>query len=116
MEYVCDASGDLTWFQIVTEGEAVAESEEMGHAVEKYFRREHDKAEASFKPASNVFFEQAIGLEGHIRRADAAFPDAAGHGRPGAGHRHAATRRQAGPFLHPDHRRSGECRSLSASR
>lgn len=69
MEYVCDAPGNLTWFRIVTEGEAVAESQEMQHAVEKYFRREREKAEASYKPATTVFIEQAIGLEGHARRA-----------------------------------------------
>ncbi len=68
MEYVCDAPGDLTWFRVVTEGEAAAESQDMRHAVEKYFRREREKAEASFRPASNVFFEQAIGLEAHARR------------------------------------------------
>ena len=68
MEYVCDAPGDLTWFRLVTEGEAAAESQEMNHAVEKYFRREREKAEASFKPASSVFFEQAIGLEAHVKR------------------------------------------------
>ncbi|MGH7154758.1 MAG: hypothetical protein ACREF3_12595 [Acetobacteraceae bacterium] len=68
MEYVCDAPGDLTWFRVVTEGEAAAESQEMNHAVEKYFRREREKAEASFKPMSSVFFEQAIGLEAHIKR------------------------------------------------
>ena len=63
MDYVCDAPGDVTWFRVVTEGEAAAESQDMRHAVEKYFRREREKAEASFRPASNVFFEQAIGLE-----------------------------------------------------
>ena len=68
MEYVCDAPGDLTWFRLVTEGEAAAESQDMHHAVEKYFRREREKAEASFKPMSSVFFEQAIGLEAHIKR------------------------------------------------
>lgn len=68
MEYVCDAPGDLTWFRLVTEGEAAAESQEMNHAVEKYFRREREKAEASYKPTSSVFFEQAIGLEAHIKR------------------------------------------------
>jgi hypothetical protein len=68
MDYVCDAPGDLSWFRIVTEGEAVAESQEMHHAVEKYFRREREKAEASFKSPSTVFFEQAIGLEAHIKR------------------------------------------------
>ncbi len=69
MEYVCDAPGNMTWFRIVTEGEAVSESRDMQHAVEKYFRREREKAEASYKPATTVFIEQAIGLEGYVRRA-----------------------------------------------
>jgi len=69
MEYVCDAPGDLTWFRIVTEGEAAAESRELRHAVEKYFRREWEKAAASYRPPTTVFIEQAIGLADHIRRA-----------------------------------------------
>lgn len=69
MDYVCDAPGGLTWFRIVTEAEAIAESREMRHAVEKYFRRERKAAAESFKPASTLFIEQAIGLEDHIRRA-----------------------------------------------
>ena len=69
MEYVCDAPSDMTWFRIVTEGEAAAESQEMRHAVDKYFRREREKAEASFKPITTVFIEQAIGLEDYVRRS-----------------------------------------------
>ena len=69
MEYVCDAPGNLTWFRIVTEGEAVAESRDLRHAVEKYFRREWEKAEAEYHPPTTVFIEQAIGLEDHIKRA-----------------------------------------------
>src|SRR5207344_48039 len=38
MEYVCDAPHDETWFRLTTEAEAVAESEEMRHAVEKHYR------------------------------------------------------------------------------
>lgn len=68
MEYVCDAPGDLTWFRIVTEGEAVAESRELRHAVEKYFRREWERAEADYRPPTTVFIEQAIGLADHIKR------------------------------------------------
>jgi hypothetical protein len=68
MDYVCDAPGDLTWFRILTEGEAAAESRELGHAVEKYFRREWEKAEAEYQPATPVFIEQAIGLADHIKR------------------------------------------------
>jgi hypothetical protein len=68
MRYVCDAPGDRTWFQLETEGEAFAESELMQHAVEKHFRREQDKAAASYKPATDVFIEQDIGLKDHIAR------------------------------------------------
>lgn len=69
MEYVCDAPKDLTWFRLVTEGEAVAESEEMRHAVEKHYRREREKAAEGFRPLTSVFIEQDIGKEAHIQRS-----------------------------------------------
>jgi len=69
MEYVCDAPGNRTWFRIVTEGEAAAESEAMRHAVEKHFRRERERAAESFRSLSTVFIEQDIGKEAHIKRA-----------------------------------------------
>src|SRR5881227_1080736 len=68
MRYVCDASEGKTWFRIETDAEAVAESETMRHAVEKYFRKEQDKATQSFRPISKVSFEQEIGLKAHIQR------------------------------------------------
>jgi hypothetical protein len=68
MRYVCDASGGKTWFRIETEGEALAESEVMRHAVEKYFRKEREKAVQTFQPVSKVYFEQEIGLKAHIQR------------------------------------------------
>jgi hypothetical protein len=68
MRYVCDAPGGKTWFRIETESEAVAESETMRHAVEKYFRKEQDRAAQSFRPISKVSFEQEIGLKAHIQR------------------------------------------------
>ncbi len=68
MQYVCDAPGGKTWFRIETEAEALRESEMMRHAVEKYYRREREKAAQSFRPRSNVFFEQEIGLREHIHR------------------------------------------------
>lgn len=68
MKYICDAPRNRTWFRIETDAEAVAESEEMRHAVEKYFRREKEKASETFKPLSTVFFEQEIGREAHIQR------------------------------------------------
>ncbi|MDE2005319.1 MAG: hypothetical protein KGI51_02030 [Rhodospirillales bacterium] len=68
MEYVCDAPGDTTWFRLVTEGEAAAESLDMRHAVEKYFRREWARAEAEYRPLTSVFIEQDIGRADHARR------------------------------------------------
>jgi hypothetical protein len=69
MEYVCDAPNGLTWFRLMTEAEAAAESAEMRHAVEKHFRREREKAADSFQPRSTVFIEQEIGKDAHIARA-----------------------------------------------
>ena len=68
MRYVCDAPGGKTWFRIETEGEALAESETMRHAVEKYFRKEREKAVQSFQPISKVSFEQEIRLKAHVQR------------------------------------------------
>src|SRR5215469_10503442 len=68
MKYVCDAPDDKTWFRIESEAEAASESEAMRHAVEKYFRKEHEKAAQSFQPISKVYFEQEIGLKAHIQR------------------------------------------------
>jgi hypothetical protein len=68
MRYVCDASGGKTWFRVETEAEAAAESDIMRHAVEKYFRKEQDKAAQSFRPISKINFEQEIGLKAHIQR------------------------------------------------
>jgi hypothetical protein len=68
MLYVCDALGGKTWFRIETEAEAGQESALMRHAVEKYFRREQEKASQSFQPASKTFVEQEIGLKAHLLR------------------------------------------------
>ncbi len=68
MEYICDAPGDQTWFRLVHEGEATAESADMRHAVEKHFHREWEKAEASYQPTSTVYIEQDIGKAAYIRR------------------------------------------------
>jgi hypothetical protein len=68
MRYVCEAPAGKTWFRIETEVEAASESEIMRHAVEKYFRKEQEKAAQSFRPISKVFFEQEIGLKAHIQR------------------------------------------------
>jgi hypothetical protein len=69
MRYVCDAPGGLTWFRIETEGEAAAESQLMQHAVEKFFRRDHEKAAASFQSANPNSIERDIGRDAHIQRA-----------------------------------------------
>jgi hypothetical protein len=69
MEYVCDAPHNRTWFRLVTEGEAVAESQEMRHAVEKHYRRERERALEAFHPTTSVFIEQDINKEDHIRRS-----------------------------------------------
>lgn len=69
MEYVCDAPDGKTWFRIETEVEADQESTLMDHAVAKHFRREQDKATASYKPTSTIYIEQNIGLKAHIKRA-----------------------------------------------
>lgn len=68
MKYVCDAPGGETWFRIETDAEAATESEEMRHAVEKFFRKEQEKAMHSYQPISKVNFEQEIGLKAHIQR------------------------------------------------
>lgn len=69
MRYICDAPGGKTWFRMETEAEAIVESELMRHAVEKYFRREREKAASNFRPApGSAIFEQEIGLKAHIQR------------------------------------------------
>jgi hypothetical protein len=68
MKYVCDAPGGNTWFRIETEAEAASESDAMRHAVEKFFRKEQEKAVQSFQPLSKINFEQEIGLKAHIQR------------------------------------------------
>ena len=69
MQFVCDALKGRTWFRIETESEAVTESDVMKHAVEKYFRREHEKAVQSFQSTSQAFIERDIGLKAHVARA-----------------------------------------------
>jgi hypothetical protein len=50
MKYICDAPGGKTWFRIETLAEAASESDLMRHAVEKFFRKEEEKATQSFQP------------------------------------------------------------------
>lgn len=68
MQFVCD-SPNGTWFRIETEGEAIQESQLMGHAVEKYFKQYVEEATRSFvPPASMRPFEQKIGLKAHVQK------------------------------------------------
>ena len=73
MQFVCDAPGSTTWFRIETEAEAVQESADMQHTVEKYFRRERDRAIQSYQPLSQHSIERDIGLSAHIARNMAMF-------------------------------------------
>jgi hypothetical protein len=68
MRYVCDAPGGRAWFRIETEAEATHESDIMRHAVEKFFRKEHEKAAQTYQPVSKLNFESEIGLKAHIQR------------------------------------------------
>jgi hypothetical protein len=68
MKYICDAPAGKTWFRIETEAEATTESQVMQHAVEKYFRKEQERATQNYQPTSNVFIEQEIGLKAHLQR------------------------------------------------
>ena len=68
MQYVCDAPKGKTWFRIETEGEAAHESRLMSHTVEKYFRREREKAVQSWRPERPNAIERDIGLEAHVQR------------------------------------------------
>ena len=124
MEYVCDAPNDETWFRLVTEAEAVAESEEMRHAVEKHYRRERERAGESFRPLTSVYIEQDIGKEAHIQRAMPLFLTlrdmngkrlATAMLPPGAGKRrrlHHRRARQRRPLYRPCGRHPGPGRSF----
>jgi hypothetical protein len=68
MQFVCDAPDGKTWFRIEAEAEATMESEVARHAVEKYFRRERDKAIQSYRPTTQSFIERDIGLNAHVAR------------------------------------------------
>jgi hypothetical protein len=73
MQFVCDAPGGKTWFRMESEAEAAQESQAMNHAVEKYFRREQEKAVQSYRPTSQNYIEQDIGRAAHIAREMAIF-------------------------------------------
>ena len=69
MQFIVDAPNRNAWFRIETEAEAETESRELNHAVEKYFRREREKALTSYQPTSQSFIERDIGLSAHVARA-----------------------------------------------
>ena len=77
MEYVCDAPNDETWFRLVTEAEAVAELEEMRHAVEKHYRRERERAGESFRPLIERLYRAGHRQGGAHPTFDAAVSDVA---------------------------------------
>jgi hypothetical protein len=68
MRYVCDAPDGKVWFRLETQAEAARESDAMNHAVDKHFQQAVEKASTSYKPVSQVSFEQNIGLADHITR------------------------------------------------
>ncbi len=68
MRYVCDAPDGKTWFRIETEAEAARESELLGHAVEKHFRRALEDAAQSYDPGPVPYVERDIGRAAHIQR------------------------------------------------
>lgn len=68
MKYICDAPDGLTWFRLETDAEAATESQLMGHAVEKHFLKAREGAKARYKPTSQSFIEQDIGLKAHFER------------------------------------------------
>lgn len=71
MKFVCDALKGRTWFRIETDAEAEDETRVMRHAVEKHFRREIEKARASYVPGPGL--ERDIGLKGHLQRTSPVF-------------------------------------------
>ncbi len=68
MQFVCDEPDGKTWFRVETEAEAARESEDMKHTVEKYFRREREKAATNYRPNSQLSIERDIGLSAHLSR------------------------------------------------
>lgn len=68
MQFVCDGPNG-TWFRFETEGEAIQESQLMGHSVEKYFHQAAEEAAKSFvPPPTSRPFEQKIGLKAHVQK------------------------------------------------
>jgi hypothetical protein len=69
MQFFCDAP-PYTWFRLETAAEAQRESQDMGHAVERFFRQAEEQAIHSYVPPSDArYIEQSIGRKDHVRRA-----------------------------------------------
>ena len=79
-------------FGLETEGEATRESENMCHAVERYYRREREKAAQTFRPRSDGLLRAGDWSQGPHPARNAAIPDVARRERRGSRHRHAAPR------------------------
>jgi hypothetical protein len=58
----------VPYSQITDRYEAAHESRLMSHAVEKYFRRDREKAVQSWRPGRPKAIERDIGLEAHVQR------------------------------------------------
>ena len=113
MQYVCDAPKGKTWFRIETEGEAVHESRLMSHTVEKYFRREREKAVlASGATQRNRARHRS---RGPCTARDAAFPHVARQGGQCTDYSDAATGWQGSRRVPDHHRCRIQCRSLSSA-
>lgn len=115
MQYVCDAPKGKTWFRIETEGEAVHESRLMSHTVEKYFRREREKAVQSWRPERPNAIERDIGLEAHVQREMPLFLTLRRGGQC-TEYSDAATGWQGSRRVPDHHRCRIKCRSLSSAR
>jgi hypothetical protein len=68
MRFICDAPAGRTWYRMETEAEAAQESQLMGHAVEKHFRRAQEEASQSFTTEGIPYIEQDIRRSSHITR------------------------------------------------
>jgi hypothetical protein len=69
MKFICDAPSRKSWFRIETAAEAVLESLEMQHAVEKFFLAEQEKATRRYRSPQTGFIEQEIGLKAHLQQS-----------------------------------------------
>ena len=115
MQYVCDAPNGKTWFRIETESEAAQESRLMSHTVEKYFRREREKAVPNpWRPERPNAIERDIRPRGPMYSERCRFPPhVARQGGQCSGYSDAATGWQGSRRVPDHHRCRIQCRSLS---